>query len=98
MGLIFKDIACKIVIPYLDDIIIYSKSMEEHKKHVEIVMKKITDAGLILNKSKCQFFKTEIEILGHVMGNNKIKPCKLKTEAINNLKKPETILELRSFL
>jgi hypothetical protein len=64
MDLIFKDIAWKYVIPYLDDIFIYSKSIEEHRKHVEIVIKKITDAGLILNKSKCQFFKTEIKILG----------------------------------
>ena len=48
---IFKKELGKLVLPYLDDIIIYSKTLEEHEKHLEVIFKKVKAAGIILNKN-----------------------------------------------
>jgi hypothetical protein len=57
MDKIFKDISWKFVIPYLDDIIICSNSVEEHEKTLKKVLNRLEKAGLSLNITKCKFFK-----------------------------------------
>ena len=52
---------------YLDDIIIFSRTLEEHLKHIEIIFQKLKAAGLKLKESKCDFFKSEIHYLGHLI-------------------------------
>ncbi|MGL5708693.1 MAG: reverse transcriptase domain-containing protein [Aeromonas sp.] len=98
MDKIFQKEKDNFVIPYLDDIIIYSKSIKEHLKHLEIVFGKIKAAGLSLNKSKCQFIKKEVMILGNIVGSGMVKPDPEKLKAINECVKPKTIKMLRSFL
>ncbi|MGL6009303.1 MAG: reverse transcriptase family protein, partial [Culicoidibacterales bacterium] len=98
MDIIFNGINGHFVIPYLDDVIIFSKNHQDHIEHVQAVMDRIEDAGIKLNKSKCKFFKSEIEILGCVIGNGCVKPTAAKIKAIKNCRKPSTIKELRSFL
>jgi hypothetical protein len=88
----------KFAIPYLDDIIVFSNSLEDHKKHLEIVMGKMKAAGISLNKKKCRLFREEIKILGHVVSERKIKPDPEKLLAIQNYEKPSTIKEIRAFL
>jgi hypothetical protein len=55
---IFEKERYKFVIPYLDNIIIFSKDTEKHGKHIGIVLEKLKDAELSLNKNKCKFFRT----------------------------------------
>lgn len=98
MDEILKEYNWKFVIPYLDDIIIYSKNIHEHVIHVEKVMKKLQEAGIALNISKCKFFQNEIEILGNIVKNKSIMPDPNKTNAINNFKLPTDVRGLRSFL
>ena len=52
---------------YLDDIIIFSETAEQHLKHIQIVFAKLREANLKLKKSKCSFFKKEIHYLGHLL-------------------------------
>lgn len=52
------------VILYLDDIIVFSESLEDQEKHLETVMKLLKESGLILNKSKCKLYRREVEVLG----------------------------------
>lgn len=98
MDEIFRCENRKFVIPYLDDIIIYSNSIEEHRTHLGIVLGKIKGAGLSLNESKCRFFKTEIKILGCTIREGKIEIDKERLEAITKYPVPTNIREVRSFL
>ena len=59
---------------YLDDVIIFSKSPEQHLKHIQIVLIRLKQAKLRLKKSKCLFFKEELHYLGHLLMTNGIKP------------------------
>ena len=58
---------------YLDDIIIFSKTPEEHLCHLRLVFKKISEAGLKLKPSKCEFFKTRLQYLGHIVSEQGIE-------------------------
>ncbi|MGL5707230.1 MAG: reverse transcriptase/ribonuclease H family protein, partial [Aeromonas sp.] len=98
MDTIFRKDLHKYVIPYLDDIIIFSNSLEEHKTHLDSVLKRIQAAGLILNKKKCKLFKEEVKILGSIVSKEKVRPDPNKISAIKNYTRPQNIKELRSFL
>src|SRR3989337_2791497 len=67
MNGILRDYLRKFCLVYLDDIIIYSKTLEEHKQHVKQVLDKIREANLKLKPSKCQWFKEELTFVGHVI-------------------------------
>ena len=85
-------------ISYLDDIIIFSETPEEHLKHIKIVLKRLQDANLKMKKSKCSFFKKELHYLGHLLTTKGIKPQPEKVEAITNLKPPTSVKGVREFL
>jgi Reverse transcriptase (RNA-dependent DNA polymerase) len=61
-------LAWKVCLVYLDDIIVYSKSHEEHSVHLDAVIHRLYRAGLPLNLKKCHLFRNEVSYLGHVLG------------------------------
>ena len=83
---------------YLDDIIIYSSTPEEHLEHIRTVFKKLRDAKLSMKLSKCHFFSKEIQYLGHILGKEGIKPVPAKTEAIRIMHPPVNLKQVRAFL
>lgn len=83
---------------YLDDILIYSETLEEHFKRLNAVFKKISKAGLRINPDKCQLLKKEVKFLGHIINENGIKTDPKKIEAIQTFERPKCIKNLRSFL
>lgn len=83
---------------YLDDIIIYSSTWEEHVKHISEILARIANAGLTLKVSKCVFASATVEYLGHMVGIGKVEPRKFKIEAIVNFPKPTDKHQLRQFL
>jgi hypothetical protein len=97
MDKVFKKEIGVFVMPYLDDIIVYSKSVKEHLDHLYIVFGRIKSAGLSLNKSKCNLFKTELKILGSIVWKGKIRPDPENVEAIIKYNKPTTVKELKVF-
>ena len=96
MNQIFFDL--DFVIVFIDDICIASATMEEHIKHVDIVLQRLLEHGLRFNSSKCVFAQTKITFLGHRVTSEGIAPIKEKVEAILNFKKPVVALELRRFI
>src|ERR1044071_3973262 len=74
----------KYVMVYLDDVIIYSHTFEEHLKHLEEVLNRIHEANLRLKAEKCYFGANELQFLGHVVGEDGIKPDPEKVEKIRN--------------
>ena len=85
-------------IVYLDDIIIFSDTKEEHLKRLEAVFQKLFAAGLKLKPSKCFFFREEIENLGHVVSGKGIATNPKKVEAVAKWPTPKTVYNVRSFL
>ena len=85
-------------IVYLDDIIIFSDTKEEHLKRLEVVFQKLCAAGLKLKPSKCFFFREEIEYLGHVVSGKGISTNPKKIEAVSKWPTPKTVYDVRSFL
>ena len=83
---------------YLDDIIIYSSTPEEHLEHIRTVFEKLRDAKLSMKLSKCHFFAKEIQYLGHILGKEGIKPVPAKTEAIKIMHLPVNLKQVRAFL
>ena len=86
------------VMAYLDDIIIFSQTPEEHLKHIEIIFQKLKVAGLKLKESKCDFFKSEIHYLGHLISDKGIQPLPEKLDTIQNMPHPQTPKEIKQFL
>ena len=83
---------------YLDDIIIYSSTPEEHLEHIRTVFEKLRDAKLSMKLSKYHFFAKEIQYLGHILGKEGIKPVPAKTEAIKVMHPPVNPKQVCAFL
>lgn len=90
--------SCKGVFIYLDDILIFGCSREEHDQNLTNLLHRIQGLGLTLSIEKCQFRKTELTFLGHILGTGFIKPTVDKVQAIREFRHPSSAAELRSFL
>ena len=85
-------------IAYLYDIIIFSKSPQEHLSHIRKVFEKLKSANHSMKKSKCNFFSKEIQYLGHILSATCIRPLPSKTHAIQHMQPPTTPKQVWAFL
>ncbi len=83
---------------YIDDILIASRSWEEHLGHVREVLRTLREAGLTCRRSKCSFGKRSLEFLGHLIGDSMISVPAARVGAIKNHPLPKTRRQLRAFL
>ncbi|GJP30150.1 hypothetical protein CLOM_g22621 [Closterium sp. NIES-68] len=98
MNSVFRDLLDKCVIVYLDDILIHSKTQEQHLKDLEQVFRQLQENRLITKGSKCEFLKSELEFLGHVVRADGIKIDRKKITTIRDWKPRTNLQELQSFL
>lgn len=83
---------------YIDDVLIYSSSAEEHIEHINIIVDALRKAYMKISNEKSHFFKEEIEYLGHVIKHDGITVDPMKVQTIKKYPVPTTLKELRSFL
>ena len=83
---------------YLDDVIIFSRSWNEHLVHLREVFWRLQEAGLTLKVSKCQFGKKEVHYLGHVIGAGAVNPDPAKIKCIQEHPRPRTKRDVKAFL
>ena len=83
---------------YLDDIIIFSRSEEEHLEHLEKIFQKLREYGLKMKREKCDFFKKHLQYLGHLVSQEGFEPLPEKVQSIKNMPPPKTVKEVKQFL
>ena len=83
---------------YLDDIIVFSKSEEEHLHHLEEIFKRLRHFDLKMKKEKSAFFKRHIQYLGHLVSETGFEPLPEKLEAIRTMPHPKSVKEVKQFL
>ena len=98
MNKVFLEELDKFIIVFIDDILIYSQSAEEHEQHLRIVLEKLRAHELYAKFSKCEFWLTTIAFLGHILSEEGVAVDPAKVEAVTNWKQPTTVTEVRSFL
>jgi hypothetical protein len=98
MNDIFREYIGDFVTIYLDDIMIFSKTPEEHVRHTELVFKLLREHKLYLRLSKCHFNKPEVAYLGHIIFAHGISVDTEKTKVVDEWPVPTNVTELRSFL
>jgi hypothetical protein len=83
---------------YMDDILVHSRNIDEHVRHLKWTLNQLEKFGFFLNQDKCVFGVDEVEFLGHIISANGVRPKKDKLDLIQNLKVPRNLHELRSLL
>ena len=98
MEIVFIGLQWKILLIYLDDIIIFSETFETHLDRIRQVFKRLQAAGFKLKPSKCELFRSEVTFLGHLITKNGIRPSPDKVKVMQCWKRPQTVTQVRSFL
>ncbi len=88
----------KFVVVFIDDVAVYSRNLEEHEQHLRAVFARLREFDLKLRRSKCHFFQSQIEFLGHRVGAGVVTPLQDKLAAVREWPRPVTKKQLRGFL
>ena len=99
INLVLGDLKGSVCEPYLDDILVYGRTFEEHVANLRVVLKRLLARGIKLRAGKCVFGKTEVRYLGRIVTKDGYKPDPKDTAALEKFKdSPKTVGELRSLL
>jgi hypothetical protein len=88
----------KFCIVYLNDILIFSKTEEEHERHVRMILQALNRAGMILNLEKCKFFRNRVRFLSHIIDQDSSRPDPRNIEKVIKWATPRTITDVRGFV
>ena len=91
----YIDMCC---IVYLDDVLIFSNNLQQHRQDVRNILQAIQTSGMKVKPSKCEFHKEETEYLGFIINREGIKTDPIKTQAIWDWKTPKNKTDIKSFL
>ena len=98
MNRVFREYLDSFVIVFIDDILIYSKTKEEHAQHLRLTLQVLRQHQLYAKFSKCEFWLRSVTFLGHVVSDQGVEVDPRKTEAVKKWTKPLTPTDIRSFL
>ncbi|GBG80665.1 hypothetical protein CBR_g31125 [Chara braunii] len=94
----FRHMLDQFVLIYLDDILVYSRSLDEHVEHLRTVLERLRQAKYKANRDKCEFARQELEYLGHYVTPQGIRPLADKIEALHVWPEPTNTTDVRSFM
>ncbi|KAK3508037.1 hypothetical protein QTP70_011080 [Hemibagrus guttatus] len=95
---VLRDFLHKFVVVYIDDILIYSRSMADHQRHVAEVLHRLRDHNLFLKAEKCLFHQPTVQFLGYVIDRSGVRMDEKKVTAVRDWPTPTTVKELQRFL
>ena len=98
MHRVFKPYLDRFVMVFMDDILIYSKSKEDHESHLRIVLQTLRDHRLYAKFSKCEFWLTEVRFLKHMVSTSRVSVNPKKVEVVMSWEIPKSVFEILSFL
>ncbi|KAF5441909.1 hypothetical protein F2P56_037141, partial [Juglans regia] len=98
MNRVFRPFLDSFVVVFLDDILIYSRDLEEHACHLRLALGKLREHQLYAKLSNCEFWLEEVKFLGHVISQEGVAVDPSKVEAVLSWPRPSTVREIRSFL
>ncbi|KAL4281883.1 hypothetical protein GQ457_03G019080 [Hibiscus cannabinus] len=98
MNMVFHEYLDQFVVVFIDDILVYSRTEEDHDRHLLLVLQTLLENQLYAKLSKCEFWIREVVFLGHVVSSEGIRVDPKKVEAIVNWKQPTSVTEIRSFV
>ena len=98
MDMVMAGLTFEVCLVYLDDIVVFSKTLEEHLQRLEMVLQRLVDTGLKLKPSKCRMLQRRIVFLGHVVTEDGVSTDPAKTEQISKWPRPNSFREVRGFL
>ena len=98
MNDVFRPYLRKFVLVFFDDILVFSRSQQEHETHLSLVLEKLQQHTLFANEKKCEFGCASIEYLGHVISANGVEADKSKIVAMTEWPIPRSVKDLRGFL
>ena len=98
MHRVFQPYLDQFVVVFVDDILIFSQSEEEHEDHLRIVLHTLREHQLYAKFSKCEFWLTKVRFLGHVVSASGVSVDQEKVEAVMSWERPKSVFEIRSFL
>ncbi|XP_078148594.1 uncharacterized protein LOC144544050 [Carex rostrata] len=98
MQRVFRDLLDTTVVVFIDDILVYSRSYEEHAAHLRVVLQRLRDHQLYAKFSKCEFWMNQVAFLGHIVSGEGLAVDPEKIRAVTEWKRPTTVTEIRSFL
>jgi len=95
---VFKEFLDKFIIVFLDDILVYSKSEEEHEEHLRITLQILRENQLYAKLNKCSFYQKQLLNLGHIISEEGVTVDPTKMKAIQEWPTPRNVSEVRSFM
>jgi len=98
MNEVLKDFINQICLVYMDDVVIFSVTLEDHLRYLRKIFKRLKEFNLKIQTNKCEFLKKEAEFLGHIITPEGIKPNPTKIDAILKFPIPKTHKQIKSFL
>ena len=98
MHKVFQPFLDQFIMVFVDDILIYSKSKEDHEGHFRIVLYTFREHQLYSKFSKCEFWLTEVRFLGHVVSASRVSVDPEKFEVVMSWERPKSVFEIRIFL
>ena len=98
MNRTFRPYLDKCVVVFIDDILVYSKSKQEHEEHLRIVLEILREKQLYAKFSKCEFWLDQVAFLGHIISKDGVSVDPAKIKAVKDWPAPKSVTEIRSFL